>query len=98
MTVYSSLYSVRPPLRIALLVDLENLSYTADGELIGARALGARLDEVLALAGPVHYRLVAAQRHILRRYGAELAARNLRWQECPSGPDEADRSLTEAGL
>ncbi|MFD2090467.1 hypothetical protein [Blastococcus deserti] len=80
-----------------MLIDLKNLSYSADGVLISAPDLGVRLDEVLALAGPVHYRLVAAQRHVLVRYGAELAARNLRWQVCRSGPDEADRALTEAG-
>jgi hypothetical protein len=34
---------------------------------------------------------------MLIRYGAELAARNLRWQVCPSGPDEADRALIAAG-
>lgn len=98
MTFYSSIATVSPSARVALLIDLENLAYAPDGELISARALGARLDEVLALAGPVQHRLVAAQRHMLLRYGAELAARNLRWQECPSGPDEADRALVEAGL
>lgn len=98
MILSSSIAAVLPPSRAALLIDLENLAYTADGELISAPALGARLDEVLALAGPVQHRLVAAQRHMLLRYAAELAARNLRWQECPSGPDQADRALIEAGL
>ncbi len=98
MCFYSSIATASLSTRIALLIDLENLAYAVDGELISARALGLRLDEVLALAGPVQHRLVAAQRHMLLRYGAELAARNLRWQECPSGPDEADRALMEAGL
>lgn len=84
--------------RSALLIDLENLAYATGHALIGQRCLGERLDDVLSLAGRVEHRLVAAQRHMLRRYAAELATRNLRWQECPSGPDEADRALTEAGL
>jgi hypothetical protein len=98
MILYSSIARDRRVLRTGLLIDLENLAYTADGRLIGARALGERLDLVLALAGQVEHRLVAAQHHVLVRYGAELAARNLRWQECSSGPDEADRALTQAGL
>lgn len=98
MILSSSIATVSSSPRTALLIDLENLSYSADGELVSAHTLGARLDEVLSLAGPVQHRLVAAQRHMLLRYGAELAARNLRWQQCPSGPDEADRALMEAGL
>jgi hypothetical protein len=97
MKVYPSLHGRTGPGRTALLIDLENLSYSEDGVLISPSDLGVRLDEVLTLAGPVHYRLVAAQRHVLVRYGAELAARNLRWQVCRAGPDEADRALTEAG-
>lgn len=98
MRLSSSLATLIPSCRIGLLIDLENLAYTKDGDLISHDELGARLDEVLAMAGPVQYRLVAAQRHMLIRYGAELAVRNLRWHECPSGPDEADWALTQVGL
>lgn len=84
-------------LRAGLLVDLENLSYTADGCLVSPAKLGSRLDEVLCLAGFVQHRIVAAQRHMLVRYGPELALRNLRWLECPAGPDQADRTLLDAG-
>lgn len=88
----------RQPDATALLVDLENLSYLATGDLAPASVVGARLDEVLAMAGNVQFRLVAAQRHYLALYGAELAARGLRWCECCAGPDEADRLLTKTGI
>lgn len=94
----SSIATVSSSPRTARPIDLENLTYNTDSERISAHALGARLDEVLSLASPVQHRLVAAQRHLLLRDGAKLAARNLRWQQYPSGPDEADRALMEVGL
>jgi hypothetical protein len=97
MILYSSIAPVSSSTGRALRIDPENLTFTDNGELISADTLGARLDEVLSLAGPVQHRLVAAQHDMLPRYGAELAARNPGWPWVLSGPDKADRALIEAG-
>jgi len=75
--------------RRALLVDLENLAYH-DSVRLDRASVRRQILYVLQEAGCVDYALAVAPRHVIRRYGAELAATGLRWEECNPGLDSAD--------
>jgi len=79
-------------LRRALLVDLENLAYH-DSVRLGRASVRRQILYVLREAGSVDYALAVAPRHVIQRYGAELASTGLRWEECNSGHDSADAYL-----
>jgi len=75
--------------RRALLVDLENLAYH-DSVRLDRASVGRQILYVLRVAGIVDYALAVAPRHVIERFGAELAATGLRWEECNPGLDSAD--------
>lgn len=81
-------------MRAALLIDLDNITIRG-GRSLTIPAGRQALNDTLDLAGPVEYVIAVAPHRSLSTWVPELAAAGIAWRQVPTGPDSADRYLTE---
>ena len=77
------------PGRTALLIDLDNIAIH-NGSSLRTRKVAKLINAALHTTGQVDYCLAVAPQDSVQRYGAELAAANVRWALVDPTPNAAD--------